>query len=512
MKLGDKQDKTVSPLTTESVLGASSIGKSSAVEGSPQTVVEVLGSIYDLLSKIQSYEKLQSELELTDYQLAYIDEQDRNKKIIRALRGRKRKPGYGLANRTGPAEPAPPTKNVPPTTTTKTPPTQGPSAQAPATPAKAPPAQAPSAPAKAPPAQAPSAPAPTATKAPPAQAPAPTAAPAPAPKPTMATPSAARVTAGAGAAAATGLSGRASQVAIALASLGITSKAAVGAIVATSAKESGLDPFKPEDGAKPWLNTLNGKPKVVNGKTLSPLEYIYTKFPQLAPGGRVAKQLNMPDGVSEDYIRQTMAKGDEAWFTLVYPGGADAYKYRGRGLIQITGKGVYKAVGDIIGVDLEKDPDAITRDFDTAARATGAYLMNSLGRGDSKKGLAALNALTDEKEALKMVIANVARGGAGSDKEKIDKMFDPSTNLGKTTASQLEAAGKYSQLGSDAASGDKINSASTENKNLKADAAANQDKPAITVNNNKTSTTSSSSSGTSGESDDTNAYQRKLKG
>jgi hypothetical protein len=328
----------------------------------------------------------------------------------------------------------------------------------------------------------------------------------------MATPSAARVTAGAGAAAATGLSGRASQVAIALASLGITSKAAVGAIVATSAKESGLDPFKPEDGAKPWLNTLNGKPKVVNGKTLSPLEYIYTKFPQLAPGGRVAKQLNMPDGVSEDYIRQTMAKGDEAWFTLVYPGGADAYKYRGRGLIQITGKGVYKAVGDIIGVDLEKDPDAITRDFDTAARATGAYLMNSLGRGDSKKGLAALNALTDEKEALKMVIANVARGGAGSDKEKIDKMFDPSTNLGKTTASQLEAAGKYSQLGSDAASGDKINSASTENKNLKADASANQDKPAITVNNNKTTTTGSPSSGSSGGSDDTNAYQRKLKG
>ena len=60
--------------------------------------------------------------------------------------------------------------------------------------------------------------------------------------------------------------------------------------------------------------------------------------------------------------------------------------------------------------------------------------------------------------------------------------------------------------------GEKINSSSTENKNLKADASANQDKPAVTVNNNKTTTTGSPSSGTSSGSDDTNAYQRKLKG
>ena len=91
MKLGDKQDKTVSPLTTESVLGASRIGKSSVADTAPQTMVEVLGSIYNLLVKIQSYEKLQSELELVDYKLAYMDEQDRNKKIIEALGGKKPK-------------------------------------------------------------------------------------------------------------------------------------------------------------------------------------------------------------------------------------------------------------------------------------------------------------------------------------------------------------------------------------------------------------------------------------
>jgi hypothetical protein len=304
------------------------------------------------------------------------------------------------------------------------------------------------------------------------------------------------------------MAGKAAQVAMGLTAMGITSKSAIAAIVATSAKESGLDPFKPEDGAKPWLNTLNGKPKVVNGKTLSPLEYIYTKFPQLGPGGRVAKQLNMPNGVPEDYIRETIAKGDEAWFTLVYPGGADAYKYRGRGLIQITGKGVYKAVGDIIGIDLVKDPDAITRDFDTAAKATGAYLMNSIGRGNSKKGLEELNKLKDDKEALKLVIANVASGNAGSDKDKIDKMFDPNTNMGKTTASQLEAAGKYTQLGSEAATGAKIDQSSSANRDMKADANTQQPAP-VNVNNTYENKKSSPSSGGGGGSDDTNPYERK---
>ena len=295
-----------------------------------------------------------------------------------------------------------------------------------------------------------------------------------APKPAQVKPPPTAATLGKAALGKAALSGKALKVAVALGALGITSKAAIGAIISTSAKESGLDPFKPEDGVKPWSVSLEKRG----------VDYLYLKFPQLAPGGRVAKELNMPNGVPADYIRQVMAKGDEAWFTLVYPGGADAYKYRGRGLIQITGKGVYKAVGDIIGIDLVKDPDAITRDFDTAAKATGAYLMNSVGRGDSKKGLAALNGLTDEQEALKMVIANVARGGAGADKEKIDKMFDTSTNLGKTTASQLEAASKYTQLGSDAASGKKIDESSKENADLKE--KLNKDKSAQTTNNTTT--------------------------
>ena len=464
--------------------------------------VDALGLIYRLMLRNLDDEKTRKAEEKGSIEEKDSEEELRNQELVKALTGRrkkekvKEKPYRDEKGRFAKR----PTEEKPKPEPTKEPPKKGgkkeeapkPTEKKPKVEKAPTPKEAPKAPEKVPPKEAPKAP----EKVPPKEAPkAPTTK--EVTKPSAPSVTAAKVATGS---AAAGLTGRAAQVAVALGTLGITSKAAIGAIVATSAKESGLDPFKPEDGVKPWKATLEKRG----------VDYLYLKFPQLAKGGRVAKQLNMPDGVPADYIKQIMDKGDEAWFTLVYPGGADAYKYRGRGLIQITGKGVYKSVGDIIGIDLEKDPDAITRDFDTAAKATGAYLMNSLGRGDSKKGLAALNALSDEKEALKVVIANVARGFAGSDKDKIDKMFDPSSNLGKTTASQLEAASKYSQLGSDAASGKQIDQASKENKDLKE--SLNKDKPKQTTTNNTAVTAENKETKQSTETVDDRPAHLKKKG
>lgn len=50
----------------------------------------------------------------------------------------------------------------------------------------------------------------------------------------------------------------------------------------------------------------------------------------------------------------------------------DGYRYRGRGLLQITGRANYKAVGDLLHIDLLQFPDALLeRKF--AALSAGAY-------------------------------------------------------------------------------------------------------------------------------------------
>ena len=51
----------------------------------------------------------------------------------------------------------------------------------------------------------------------------------------------------------------------------------------------------------------------------------------------------------------------------------DGSKYKGRGLVQITGKDNYRRVGDIIGVDLVNNPELV-KDPKYAAAAAMAYL------------------------------------------------------------------------------------------------------------------------------------------
>jgi hypothetical protein len=274
------------------------------------------------------------------------------------------------------------------------------------------------------------------------------------------------------------LAGRAAQFATGLIGLGITSSAAIAGIISTSAKESQLDPTSGELGGQAWLNTLNKGPKQVNNKTISALQYVHLKLPQLGPGGRVATALGFPNGVPEDYIRNVISKGDEEWFKFIYP---DGYKYRGRGFIQITGKASYQAVGNLIGIDLIKDPDLVTKDYDTAVKAAGAYTMIALGKGDPKKGLSILNSFTDEEEARKWIVANVAAGRTGFDIAIRNKVLsDP------TGRSQLEKATENASLGSTAAS-EALNKLSTENADMRKSMAQGSGAPQVLqVNNNST--------------------------
>jgi hypothetical protein len=330
--------------------------------------------------------------------------------------------------------------------------------------------------------------------------------PAHAPKPTMATPSAAKVATGAGAAGAGagGLSGKAGMLMAAIGTLGITNAYAKQAIVATSAKESGLDPKSKEDGASAYLKTLKNRG----------IDRIYTIFPQLKPGGRVAKKLGMPNGVPADYLEKEWSKGDEAFFSMVYddingntrPG--DGYKFRGRGLIGITGRGIYKRVGDFIGVDLENNPDALIQDFDTAAKAAAGYLAVTMGgKGGPQKGFEIMNSFTDSDSALKSTLRAVA--GYGHKAEEFDK-------AGSHLHEQLRVATPFMGLAASAtntsspSTGSQLNQASTENKDLKV--KPNDGAVPVTINNTTNTQKNSNASTNKQTIDDRSAYQKKAQG
>ena len=83
------------------------------------------------------------------------------------------------------------------------------------------------------------------------------------------------------------------------------------------------------------------------------------------------------------------ASGDDI-FDIVYGGRmgnteqGDGSNYKGRGLIQITGKNNYRKIGNIIGVDLLANPELLETDVDVMLDATLAYLSD---KGFSNKNI-----------------------------------------------------------------------------------------------------------------------------
>lgn len=66
-----------------------------------------------------------------------------------------------------------------------------------------------------------------------------------------------------------------------------------------------------------------------------------------------------------------IGNGDEA--------SGDGFRFRGRGIVQLTGRGNYKAAGDAIGLDLVSKPDLAASDPRVSA-AIAAWFMSSYAR------------------------------------------------------------------------------------------------------------------------------------
>ena len=91
------------------------------------------------------------------------------------------------------------------------------------------------------------------------------------------------------------------------------------------------------------------------------------RFPSLA----VAQPYHRnPEKIANKVYADRMGNGDEA--------SGEGFKYRGRGLIQLTGKDNYKACGDALGVDLVDDPDLVATPMYAALSAGWFWDKNHL--------------------------------------------------------------------------------------------------------------------------------------
>lgn len=79
-----------------------------------------------------------------------------------------------------------------------------------------------------------------------------------------------------------------------------------------------------------------------------------------------------PEKIANKVYADRMGNGNEA--------SGEGFKYRGRGLIQLTGKDNYRACGEALGVDLVEDPDLVSSPQYAALSAGWFWDKNKLNQ------------------------------------------------------------------------------------------------------------------------------------
>ena len=89
-------------------------------------------------------------------------------------------------------------------------------------------------------------------------------------------------------------------------------------------------------------------------------------FSKYFPGNLAESYAHQPEKIASRVYGSRMGNGDEA--------SKEGWKFRGRGVLQTTGKNNYKLLGDFLGVDLISNPDLVATTYPVSS---AAFFFNS---------------------------------------------------------------------------------------------------------------------------------------
>lgn len=127
-------------------------------------------------------------------------------------------------------------------------------------------------------------------------------------------------------------------------------------------------------------------------------------FPRYFDAESAAQFARRPEAIANRVYANRLGNGPET--------GGDGWRYRGRGLIQITGKRNYQRCGEALGVDLLTGPDLLCDSYRHAALSAGWFWesngCNELADLDTftqitRRINGGLNGLADREEWLRRI-------------------------------------------------------------------------------------------------------------
>jgi putative chitinase len=115
------------------------------------------------------------------------------------------------------------------------------------------------------------------------------------------------------------------------------------------------------------------------------LNYTCDGLAKTWPNRYLDKATGKPNNLAQSLHRRSISIANHCYANRMGNGdvaSGDGWKYRGRGLIQLTGRAMYKKCGEAIGLDLINKPDLLLQPEAAALSAAWYWHINGLDKLD----------------------------------------------------------------------------------------------------------------------------------